>query len=305
MSDDASARKRDRWLRHCASLLACVALAACAGADSELGDNALPPITLAETGVYLPGKIVFTEHLSAAPERLRAFYASLFGWQFVETDAADYTLALLDREPVAGFARIHQRHDAALWLSVFATDDLGVAFRQALAAGGASLLDPVDAAPRGSVAIVEDAERAPFALLQAQNGDPLDTERQPAAGSFVWHELWSGDPAAAAGFYDRLFAYDIHLRERGEAPYSLLVSQDQARAGIYRMPNDAAEPQWLAYILVDDLEQTLTRVPARGGEVLFDPDQRGDGTAAGVAIVADPLGAVFGLVDRTLLESRH
>ena len=54
-------------------------------------------------------------------------------------------------------------------------------------------------------------------------------------------------------------------------------------------------PHWLNYVRVEDAVKTAARVVALGGRMLVEP--RLDRQGGKVAVVADPLGAPFGLLE--------
>ena len=58
-----------------------------------------------------------------------------------------------------------------------------------------------------------------------------------------------------------------------------------------------AHPHWLNYIRVEDAVKMTAKVVALGGRVLVEP--RVDRHGGKVAVVADPLGAPFGLLEWT------
>jgi hypothetical protein len=64
-----------------------------------------------------------------------------------------------------------------------------------------------------------------------------------------------------------------------------------------------AHPHWLNYVRVEDAVKTTAKVVALGGRVLVEP--RIDRHGGKVAVVADPLGAPFGLLEWPDTESKE
>lgn len=98
-----------------------------------------------------------------------------------------------------------------------------------------------------------------------------------------WVELTTSDPVRAAGFYGRLFGWQLD----GDR----FLLEGRAVAGIGHAQADRAEG-WLTYLSTDDLEQTASRVTSAYGRPLTWPQER---NGARSTIVTDAAGAVFGL----------
>ena len=159
--------------------------------------------------------------------------------------------------------------------------------------------DPVLEGPerlkdRGRWALISDSQGALLMLLKASGGDPPD--EAPAANEWLWAELWTDDPAAAVGFYESVVGYkSVEARESDGGEVRILGRDGVARATVVKSPWEEVKPNWLAYVVVDDLAATLDAVESNGGEVLVQPAVSADGD---VAIVADPTGGVFALQNR-------
>jgi predicted enzyme related to lactoylglutathione lyase len=75
--------------------------------------------------------------------------------------------------------------------------------------------------------------------------------------------------------------------------YKLLTRENKPRAGITQIPWENVKPNWLSYIMVDDIQIAVTEAEKLGARIIVAPaPQLRNGT---VAILADPSGAVFGL----------
>jgi predicted enzyme related to lactoylglutathione lyase len=115
-------------------------------------------------------------------------------------------------------------------------------------------------------------------------------------GRFVWQELLTEDPAAAATFYTKLLGWHAQPSQI-DASYTQFSAATQAVAGMMKLPDDAkskgAKPMWMAYITVDEVDAAVTQLESLGGKVLraaMDIPKVGR-----FAIVSDPQGAVFAL----------
>ena len=61
-----------------------------------------------------------------------------------------------------------------------------------------------------------------------------------------------------------------------------------------RGPNASLPPQWLAYIVVADVEASVVACTRLGGRVIMAP--KGAGEGARMCVVQDPAGAVLALI---------
>ena len=120
---------------------------------------------------------------------------------------------------------------------------------------------------------------------------------EPKPGDLNWFELYVKDPQATSAFYGHVFGYNVAPDDRTERKNDFLLSSgDAARAGVAPLPSDDdTKPGWLAVVRVDDLDATLARLPALGGEVLVKP--RPVAYESRFAIIADSTGGSIGLVE--------
>ena len=190
-----------------------------------------------------------------------------------------------------------QRRQPA-WLNFIASGNVDATRKLAVQAGARVLLEPHDLAERGRAAVFADPQGAVFAVLASASGDPADTLPEP--GEWIWSSLITREPGVGAAFYQRLFDYEV-FDPPADAPPSeqhlMLVSQDYLRASVNALPPGSrdARSHWLSYIRVDDAVLTSRQLLALGGRVLVEP--RSDRHGGKVAVVADPAGAVFGLLE--------
>ena len=119
-------------------------------------------------------------------------------------------------------------------------------------------------------------------------------------GTFVWYELVTPDPGAAAAFYRDVIGW--RGADAGMAdPYTILHAADVPVGGIVALPEHLAaaglRPHWAGYIAVDDVDDYAGRVTAAGGVIHHGPaDIPGVGR---FAVALDPQGAKFVLFTAT------
>jgi predicted enzyme related to lactoylglutathione lyase len=275
-------------------VLAAVVLLALSGCSSTTLD--LPAVTAQATGTRLPGKVIWHDLVTADPAAAQRFYGGLFGWTF-KPFGGDYTLIMHQGEVIGGMvdARIFKRQvNLSQWVIALSVADLDRALATVRQAGGAVLGGPAEAGARGRLAVVRDPQGATVTLLQTRDSDPLD--REAAVGDFMWHELWTSNPAAATAFYRQLASYTsgYHALADGSR-YGYLQSDGRPRAAIIANPLPGLAPTWVGYVKVADADATSARVPGLGGTILL-PSQASK-VGGELAVIADPTGA--GLIIQT------
>jgi hypothetical protein len=184
---------------------------------------------------------------------------------------------------------------ASRWIDYIAVTDLASTLAAVTKAGGIVRATARDFPKIGSQAIITDNEGAPLGLVQSSSGDSADIE--PVVGTWNWFHLFVKNQQAAADFYRQIFTYDVTPDGRGGKKSELLLSTGEFnRGGISTLSEGKdAKPSWLGVIRVANLDETIARVPALGGEVVIAPH----GTAFGsrFALIADPTGGTVGVVE--------
>jgi predicted enzyme related to lactoylglutathione lyase len=117
-------------------------------------------------------------------------------------------------------------------------------------------------------------------------------------GRFLWQELRSRDPDAAAGFYTRVMPWKSQPFAPGVA-YTVFVTDDGARmmAGATKLGDEASatgsRPQWVGSIGSNDVDATVAQAVALGARVI---QPAADTPNVGrIALLADPQGGLFGV----------
>jgi uncharacterized protein len=135
--------------------------------------------------------------------------------------------------------------------------------------------------------------QAPFAAVPA----PAITESQP--GEFVWHDLVTPDAEACRTFYGALLGWTFEASEGVDPGYTMIKHMGRPIGGIVRRQpreGETAVGQWIAYVLVSDVDRAAAAFRAAGGRIYRGPlNARND---LRVAVVADAQGAPLGLASR-------
>ena len=90
-------------------------------------------------------------------------------------------------------------------------------------------------------------------------------------GDFIWYELLTTDPDAAAVFYGSVLGWDVNDSGQAGMDYRLLSIGGSDIGGLMALPPDALEagmrPIWLGYIGVEDVDVAIDGITAAGGTV--------------------------------------
>ena len=118
-------------------------------------------------------------------------------------------------------------------------------------------------------------------------------------GTFGWNELATTDPDTAGKFFAAVIGWTVKTMPNpaGEGEYHLFLRGEANAGGMLKMDGpqwQGIPPHWLSYIMVDDVDATVAKVPDAGGRVLNGPfDIPGVGR---MAVIADPTGAAVALM---------
>jgi len=288
------------------ALLAAIVVAACVAPVSA--QPRLPPLLEPANQEHHTGKAIFVELVTPDITAAKQFYAAMFGWTFrdLQPDGIKYAQASLNGHPVSGLIQrdvLAGEHRQPAWLTFLSVRDVATAKTTALQHGAKVLLEPRDFPDRGWEAVLADPQGAVFALLASSSGDPPDV--LAAQGEWIWSSLVTSDPDTGAAFYQALFDYEVfELPAENGAEHLMLASDGYARASVNSSPANTPNfhPHWLNFVRVDDTEKMTAKAVALGGHVLVNP--RVDRHGGKVAVVADPLGAPFGLLEWPSTESK-
>jgi len=119
------------------------------------------------------------------------------------------------------------------------------------------------------------------------------------SGAFVWHDLVTSNPAACRLFYGSLLGWTFEAGAGIDPGYTIIKQDGVPIGGIVTLPprtGASMVAQWLAYVVVADVDRAVEAFREAGGRVFRGPlDARKD---LRIAVVADPQGAPIGLASR-------
>ncbi len=255
------------------------------------------------------GKVIFVELVTPDLAGAKRFYGALFGWTFrdFQVGPSQYAEASLDGRIVAGLVQKEipaGEHRQPSWLSFIAARDVDAVEKTAVQNGAKVLREPHDVLKRGRQAVFADPQGAVFAVLASSSGDTADVLAAP--GEWIWSSLITSDPDTDAAFYQNLFDYEVFDQAAPDgAEHLTLATENYARASANPLPANKPDvhPHWLNYVRVDDAVAATQKLVALGGRVLVAP--RVDRHGGKVAVVADPSGAPFGLLEWPDTDSKE
>ena len=115
-------------------------------------------------------------------------------------------------------------------------------------------------------------------------------------GDFIWYELLTGDADAASAFYGALLGWQVHDSGMPDMDYRLAESPGgETVAGMMTLTDEmkagGAQPCWLGYIGVQDVDASVAAMTADGATVRMPAfDVPGVGR---MAMLTDPQGVPF------------
>ncbi|MGE5596324.1 MAG: VOC family protein [Hyphomicrobiales bacterium] len=207
--------------------------------------------------------------------------------------------------PIIGLgARTPEYADLPLqWMPHIQVADVAASAQRASDLGGRVLVHSRDDDGRSQWAVLSDPNGAAFGVVPVVAEDAVlkrDDSDAPV-GRIAWLDLTVPDAAATRDFYREVIGWttqDVAMEDGGEqyADYAMVGSEGAGCAGVCsaRGQNARLPPVWMIYLPVNDLEESLRRVPDEGGTVV--KTYPGEDGKPMYAAVRDPVGAHFGLL---------
>ncbi|HET6504692.1 MAG TPA: VOC family protein [Amycolatopsis sp.] len=233
------------------------------------------------------------------------FYGRLFGWTYrinrdPVTPTGRYLIASLGTLDVGGLYRVPPEQ-ASAWIVNLAVRSTVTAAEWVAHLGGTIIRGPIAIPRRGSILHALDPGGAPVVFWQP----PADWDFAAGLpGTFAGADLNTRNGDATDGFFCRLFAYTA-VRIGDDHDYTEWRLDRQPVLYRYVMgPEYPADtpPHWTVYFEVDPAhgaDATAGRAIMLGGRVLVEPY---DAPWGRTAVLADPSGAMFSIIDHARAE---
>lgn len=111
-------------------------------------------------------------------------------------------------------------------------------------------------------------------------------------GDFIWYELMTADPDAAAAFYGDVVGWRSRPFDAGiPGGYHIFSAGEEDAGGLMTLPGGGARPGWIGYVAVRDVNAAAAALVADGATQLVPPTDIPD--VGRFAVIADPQGAAF------------
>lgn len=273
---------------------------------------------MSERDRYIPGVPCWVDTTQADPAAAMEFYGGLFGWEFEDVLPAEapgsYFIARLDGGDVAAISPATvEGSGPAAWSTYVWVESADATAARVAEAGGSVLMDPVDVAEAGRMAVCADPEGAAFRLWEPRGHRGAQVVNQH--GGLNFNDLNTRDLEQAVTFYRAVFGWERLEMESGWKAWVLPgygEFLDQLNPGTLEgmkemgapegfenvvasvIPVSAEQPDtpphWGVTFGVEDADAIAERAKSLGGSVLAEPF---DAPWVRMAVIADPQGATF------------
>jgi predicted enzyme related to lactoylglutathione lyase len=283
-----------------AAIAAAALAAALTGVEAQVpaGQQGPPAAGVQGNPEGFPGKFVWADLFTGDSSAAARFYSALFGWtsDVRQQNGRAHIVMSNSGHPVAAIVQRPGRRAGgarARWIGYLEVRNAAETIASATMAGGRTLA-PIRPYSRGLHAILADCEGSCIGIAQPNSDE--QPYRPMGAGDWAWFELYAKNPRTARDFYTRVFDYQAVADTRASDPgHFILKVGDDDCAGIESIPDESgAQPDWLGFVEVGDVDSAVVRVPTLGGQV--------EGTASPgelgsrFAIISDPTGGLIGIV---------
>ncbi len=248
---------------------------------------------------YPHGAFSWADNTSTNAVAAKSFYQDLFGWDKIDEPLGGdmfYTMFQRDGEHAAGFAAMMPDMQAqgipSHWTNYVTVDDVDAMVEPIKANGGTILVEPMDIFDSGRMLLLVDPTGAQLGLWQAKNH--IGAGIVNTVGAMCWNELCTNDTDAAKAFYSAILGWEYY----GDEHYIHITNQGRNNGGMIKLDN--MPPCWMVYFHVADIDAGIRRVQELGGSITVPKHEIPDG--GWWSVVADPAGAHFYIMQRTLAE---
>lgn len=231
------------------------------------------------------------------PEVSRAFYADVLGWELTPQteEFGGYFMALVEGEPAAGLAPPMEGMDVSdsYWTTYLGTEDIASTTEAITAAGGTTVVPPMQLEQLGSMGIYTDPTGAAFGVWQFGENTGFNVYDSP--GSVSWCEAMVGDFVKGKEFYAAAFGFTYEDMSSEDMKYAMFsVPGGERPAGGIGQADSGQPPYWSVTFNVPDTDAAIERAKARGSQVLMEPFAFEFGR---VAVISGPDGEPFGVIE--------
>jgi uncharacterized protein len=264
-------------------------------------DVVVPGTSPARWELYA-GTPCWIELITTDLDKACEFYGELFGWEYEihrDPEAGEHVIARREGFPVASIRTASR--GLSTWRLYLATEDCAAAIRQAEELGAHVMVERSHVPDLGTKAVLKGPADSEFGLLQPASSLEFDVG---LPGTLMWAELVTIKAQTADHFFQELFGYaNEQFGTEHRSDYSVWYLGDESVLARVNMIRDfitpSSRPHWLLYLGVDadfGTDELVRRAIGLGGRVRVDPY---DSSLGRVAVLRDPTGARFAMVDST------
>ena len=248
------------------------------------------------------GTPCWIELATTDPEKAQEFYAGLFGWTYQvhqDPEAGEHVIAYHEGYPVASIRTA--TGSRSVWRLFLATEDCAGAIEQAVHLGATVAVPSTKVPGVGTKAVLIEPADSEFGLLEPEDSWQFDVG---LPGTLMWAELVTIKAQTADMFFHELFGYTSEqFGTEHRSDYSVwYLGEDSVFARVSMIREYIApgtRPHWLLYLGADPAvgtDELVHQAIALGARVRIDPY---DSSLGRVAVLRDPTGARFAVVDST------
>jgi uncharacterized protein len=252
---------------------------------------------MAKRDTVVVGAPCWIDLMTSDTERSREFYGRLFGWTAEEPaeQFGGYFNFHKDGVLVAGCMPSQGSEMPDVWSVYLASDDARKAVDATATHGGEVVVEAMDVADLGTMAVVSDPGGAAIGIWQPGRHQGFGVVGEPGTPS--WFELHTRDYQAAGAFYREVFGWHTHVvSDTPDFRYITLRHGEDWLAGIMDAAGflpDGVPAHWSVYFGVEDTDAALAQIVELGGAILRPAEDTPYGR---LATTADPTGTQFKLV---------
>ena len=122
-------------------------------------------------------------------------------------------------------------------------------------------------------------------------------------GTFCWMELMTRDTDRAKTFYTKLLDWKTEEMDMGPmGTYTIFKANDQMVGGMMKIAPEMGPmpPHWLAYVAVENVDQSTTQARELGAKVMAPPMDIPN--VGRFSVIEDPAGSAIALFQGTCKE---
>jgi predicted enzyme related to lactoylglutathione lyase len=255
---------------------------------------------MGERTSYPPGAFSWVDLNTDDPDRAKAFYGALFGWEYEDIpigEGASYSMARIDGHSVAALGPLQGEGMPPHWNCYVTVADADASAARAAELGATLLAEPFDVFEAGRMAAFADPQGAVLSVWQAKENIGAGLVNVP--GALTWNDLVTPDVEASAAFYSALFGWEVSEVEGADGQYWSITNGGRRNGGMLPVI-PGGHPAWNLYFAAEDCDATLARAGELGGGTVMGPMDVPNGTR--FAILRDPSNAVFSVASGPMDE---